>query len=112
MNRVALETTLLIHGVPRAASLPLFRELETIVRAGGATPALVGVVRGEPVVGMSEQQLADMLGAGSAEGGFPAKLNTSTLGVAMHRGRNGATTVSATLELAAAAGVRVFATGG
>ena len=108
--RVALETTLLVHGVPTGQGLVLARELGDIVRAAGAEPAVVGVVKGRAVVGMSEAELAEMLGGGAA--GKTPKLNTATLGVALSRGQSGATTVSATMELAAGSGVRVFATGG
>jgi len=104
---VALETTLIAHGVPRAEALPLQRDLESIVRAEGAEPALVGVVAGRAIVGMSDDELGALLGDASV-----TKLNTSNLGVALHAGQNGATTVSATMEIAAGAGVRVFATGG
>lgn len=104
---VALETTLLMHGVPAAEAMPLARDLARIVRAGGASPAVVGVVRGEAVVGMTDAELESMLG----EGGVP-KVNTSNLGLMLHLKRSAATTVSATMELAASAGVRVFATGG
>ncbi len=105
--RVALETTLLIHGVPREQAVPLNRELGEIVRARGAVPALVGVVAGVPTVGVSDEGLAAMLAAPRVP-----KINTATLGLAAHRKWHAATTVSATMELAAAAGVRVFATGG
>lgn len=105
--RVALETTLLLHGVPREAALALLRELSGIVRAEGASPALVAVVNGKPVVGADERTFEMLLGTPKV-----AKLNTSNLGVAMARGRHGATTVSTTMELAAGAGIRVFATGG
>lgn len=105
--RVALETTLLIHGVPREQAVPLNRELGEIVRARGALPALVGVVAGVPTVGVSDEGLAAMLAAPRVP-----KINTATLGLAAHRKWHAATTVSATMELAAAAGVRVFATGG
>lgn len=106
---VALETTLLVHGVPPASARPLASELDSIILAEGAFPALIGVVSGRGVVGMSDQELTQLLdGAGS---GVP-KANTSNLGVLMHRGSHAATTVSATMELAAGAGVRVFATGG
>ncbi|MEQ9616459.1 MAG: pseudouridine-5'-phosphate glycosidase [Phycisphaerales bacterium] len=104
---VALETTLLVHGVPRDASMALHRELTGTVRAHSVNAALVGVVGGAPTVGMTDEELATLLGAGAV-----AKLNTSNLGVHLHRGAHGATTVSATMELASAAGVRVFATGG
>lgn len=104
---LALESTLLLHGVPRDSALSLHRELAAIARARGATPLLVGVFAGVPTVGLSDDQLAAMLAAPHVE-----KLNTGLLGVALHRRQHGATTVSTTMELAAAAGVRVFATGG
>lgn len=114
LPRVALETTLLLHGVPREAAVPLFRDLVVTVRQAGAEPALIGVMGGQPVIGMSEAQFVGMLGAGGGAGGGAAvlKLNTANLGVAMHRQLDGATTVSTTMELAAGAGIRVFATGG
>lgn len=105
--RVALETTLLLHGVPRPQAAELARELAEIVRARGATPAFVGVVNGRPVVGLGDSDLETLLAAPEVP-----KLNTASLGVAMHRKQHGATTVSTTMELAAGAGVRVFATGG
>lgn len=105
--RVAMETTLLVHGVPRASARELAGRLAAIVQAQGATPTLVGVLAGRPIVGMSEQELGVLLSVQSVK-----KINTSNLGAAMHMGWHGATTVSATMELAAGAGVRVFATGG
>lgn len=108
---VALETTLLLHGVPRGEGGPLAAELSGIVREAGGVPALVGVVGGVPTVGMSDEELGTMLGVLEGAGEVP-KANTANLGVLMHRGSHAATTVSTTMELAAAAGVRVFATGG
>lgn len=110
--RVALETTLLLHGVPRSAAAGLANELAQTVReasGGRVEPALVGVVAGRAIVGMNDAELAELL---AAPPGQMPKLNTSTLGLALFGGGHGATTVSATVELAAAAGVRVFATGG
>jgi len=104
---VALETTLLVHGVPRDAARPLAAELAGIVRAHGAKPVYVGVVSGQPVVGLTDDELGLLLDAPSVP-----KANTANLGVLMHWGAHAATTVSATMELGAAAGVRVFATGG
>ncbi len=104
---VALETTLLVHGVPRDAARPLLEELEARIRAEGAEPALVGVVGGTPIVGMSRDELDALLAADRV-----AKANTGNLGLLVHRGAHAATTVSATVELAAAAGVALFATGG
>lgn len=107
---VAMETTLLVHGVPREAAGPLETQLNRIVEDAGAVPSLIGLVDGVPTVGMSRAQLEAMLEA-HAEAPV-AKANTANLGVLMHRKRHAATTVSATMEIAAAAGVRVFATGG
>ncbi|MCL4222664.1 MAG: pseudouridine-5'-phosphate glycosidase [Phycisphaerales bacterium] len=104
---VALETTLLCHGVPKEAARPLAEELEAIVRRAGGVPALVGVVAGVPTVGMTAEELTLLIDSGPIE-----KVNSANLGLAVHRRRHAATTVSATMELAAAAGVRVFATGG
>ncbi len=104
---VALETTLLVHGVPHASSLGLAAELDEIVRGEGSVPALVGVVDGKPVVGMNRGELESML-----SGGAVPKVNTANLGHALHAGSSAATTVSTTMELAAYAGLRVFATGG
>jgi pseudouridylate synthase len=104
---VALETTLLVHGVPKASAPTLAAELDDLIKANGAHPATVGVVAGRPTVGMTPQELQILLEAPSVP-----KANTANLGILMHRGEHAATTVSATMELAAAAGVRVFATGG
>lgn len=104
---VALETTLLLHGVPNSEALPLYHALSKIVRTAGANPALVGVVSGVPTVGMNEAELGTLLSHGNV-----AKANTSNLGVLLASNSHAATTVSTTMELAAAAGVRVFATGG
>lgn len=104
---VALETTLLVHGVPREAGVSLGAELREIVRGAGAFPALVGLVAGVPTVGMSDQEVRSLL-----DSAHVPKANSANLGVLMHRGSHGATTVSTTMELAALAGVRIFATGG
>ncbi|MCG3123304.1 MAG: Pseudouridine-5'-phosphate glycosidase [Phycisphaerales bacterium] len=104
---VALESTLLLHGVPADAAMPLHQQLCEIVSARGATPALVAVLDGTPVVGVSDAELAALLAAPKV-----VKANASNLGIVLHRRMNAATTVSVTMELAAAAGVRVFATGG
>lgn len=110
-DAVALETTLLLHGVPAASAPGLARDLSEDVRSAGATPALVGVVAGQPIVGLSDAELAMLLDAAHAKPGVP-KANTSNLGVLIARGSHAATTVSTTMELASDAGLRVFATGG
>lgn len=104
---VALETTLVLHGVPRGQGGPLAEELTRIVRSNGANAALVGVVNGEPIVGLTRAELETLLNAENVP-----KANTANLGVLLHANRHAATTVSTTMELASGAGVRVFATGG
>lgn len=106
-HAVALETTLLVHGVPKDAARPLSDELGRIIRARGASPATVGVVNGRAIVGMTDTELDTLLQAPQV-----TKANTGNLGLLIHRARHAATTVSATAELAAEAGVRLFATGG
>lgn len=104
---VALETTLLAHGVPRGHGLPLARELAGIIAREGAHPAIVGLCRGRPTVGLSWDELSEMLAAPKIP-----KANTANLGILIHQRSHAATTVSTTMELAAGAGVRLFATGG
>lgn len=104
---VALETTLLVHGVPREEARGLAERLGRAVREAGAGPAIVGVVGGRPTVGLLDEELSALLEAAHVE-----KVNLANLGVVMHRRGHGATTVSTTVHLAARAGVRVMATGG
>jgi pseudouridine-5'-phosphate glycosidase len=104
---VALESTVIAHGLPHPRNLRVARELEDEVRARGAVPATVGVVGGRPIVGLSA---ADVERLGTAEGVL--KLSTRDLAVPAARGLDGATTVAATMWLAHRAGVAVFATGG
>ncbi len=104
-RHVALETTLLLHGVPNGERLA--RELTEIITAAGALPAFVGIFRGQPTVGLDLNELTELFAAERVE-----KANTANLGILLHRRAHGATTVSTTMELAAAAGVRYFATGG
>jgi len=104
---VALETTLLAHGLPQGRGLPLAAEIDAIIRDRGATPAVVGVLDGRPVVGMSASELADFLARPRI-----AKANSANLDALVHARATAATTVSATVALAADAGVRVMATGG
>ncbi len=103
---VALETTLLCHGVPRSVAPDLARSLFELVSAQGVLPALVGVLAGRPIVGMTQDELGAMLDSGQV-----LKVNAANIGVAYHRKLHAATTVGTTMELAAAAGVRLFATG-
>lgn len=103
---VALESTVITHGLPRPRNLDLARRLEQDVHATGAVPATVGVVSGECVVGLDDDEL-ERLAAGGAE-----KASPWNLAALVARGADAGTTVAATLHLAVAAGIRVFATGG
>ncbi|MFC8568246.1 pseudouridine-5'-phosphate glycosidase [Streptomyces sp. NPDC057245] len=104
---VALESTIIAHGLPRPRNLLVARELEAVVRQEGAVPATIAVLDGRPHVGLDEQQLERV----ANEDGI-RKLGHRDLPLAVAAGASGATTVSATALLAARAGVRVFATGG
>jgi pseudouridine-5'-phosphate glycosidase len=103
---VALESTLLAHGLPAPRNRAVAAELEAQVRAVGAVPATVAVLDGAPRVGLTDAELDRVCGGGLV------KLSVRDLGAAVGLGRDGATTVAATAVLAAAAGVHVFATGG
>ncbi len=103
---VALESTLLAHGLPAPQNRVAAAELEEAVRARGAVPATVAVLDGTPRVGLSGAELDRVCGGGLE------KLSVRDLGAAVGLRRDGATTVAATAALAAAAGVALFATGG
>ncbi|WP_164992416.1 pseudouridine-5'-phosphate glycosidase [Streptomyces sp. L2] len=104
---VALESTIIAHGLPRPRNLRVARELEESVRQEGAVPATIAVLDGHPHVGLDKEQLERV----ANEDGI-RKLGHRDLPLAMATGASGATTVSATARLAALAGLRVFATGG
>ena len=104
---VALESTLIAHGLPPGRNLEVARELEGVVRAGGAVPATVAVVAGTARIGLD----ASALEALALGGGF-AKAGVRDLAPVLARGGSAATTVASTAHLAARAGLRVFATGG
>ncbi len=104
---VALESTIIAHGLPRPRNLLVARELEEAVRREGAIPATIAVLDGRPHVGLGQEQLERV----ANENGI-RKLGHRDLALAVASGASGATTVSATALLASLAGVRVFATGG
>lgn len=104
---VALESTIVSHGLPRPDNLRVAREIEQAVRDNGAVPATIGMIGGELIVGLDDAQIQTLAGADDV-----AKLSVRDLAVAAARGANGATTVAATSAIAAAAGIGVFATGG
>ena len=104
---VALESTIVSHGLPRPDNLRIAREIEQAVRRGGAVPATIAVVDGSPRIGLDDDALAQV-----ATRDDVVKVSTRDLAVLVARRGTGATTVAATSHLAALAGIDVFATGG
>jgi pseudouridylate synthase len=104
---VALESTIIAHGLPRPRNLQAAHEFEEILTSSGVTPATIAVIDGVPTVGLDEGELERI-----ALGDDVVKVSSRDLAVAVGRKSTGATTVAATSTLAALAGVRVFATGG
>ncbi|VVJ16994.1 Indigoidine synthase A-like protein [Amycolatopsis camponoti] len=105
---VALESTILSHGLPAGRNLDVAHRLERVVRDGGAVPATIAVLDGRVVVGLSPAELERVC---APDAGLD-KLSLRDLGPAVGLGRSGATTVASTSALAAAAGIGMFATGG
>ncbi len=103
---VALESTVLTHGLPRPANLALGRHLEEVVASAGAVPATVGLVDGRVVVGLDDAEL-QRLARESVE-----KASLWNLAALVARGTSAGTTVATTLHAAAAVGIQAFATGG
>ena len=104
---VALESTLISHGLPRPRNLEVARQVEAAVREGGAVPATLAVVAGEVRVGLDRAGLEAI----ASEDGV-VKCGVRDLAPVVARGGHGATTVAATAQLAAHSGIRLFATGG
>ncbi|MET8045260.1 pseudouridine-5'-phosphate glycosidase [Micromonospora sp. NPDC005215] len=104
---VALESTIVSHGLPRPENLRVAREIERAVRDAGAVPATIGMIGGKLVVGLDDAQLTRLATVDGV-----TKLSVRDLAVAAATGVDGATTVAATSAVAAAAGIGVFATGG
>jgi pseudouridine-5'-phosphate glycosidase len=104
---VALESTILSHGLPAPRNLAVAARLEKVVREAGAVPATIAVLDGVPRIGLSSSELDRVCNSGDL-----VKLSLRDLGAAYALGRSGATTVASTTALAHQAGIRVFATGG
>ena len=104
---VALESTIIAHGLPRPDNLTVARRIEATVRDLGATPATIGMLGGEIICGLDDDQLTRLATADPV-----AKLSVRDLPIAAAAGLDGATTVASTSAIAAAAGIGVFATGG
>jgi pseudouridylate synthase len=104
---VALESTIITHGLPRPDNLRVAREIEQAVRAGGAVPATIAIVGGEPHIGLDDAAMRRI-----AEGDAVVKAGVRDVAVLAARCGDGGTTVASTAHLAKAAGITVFATGG
>jgi pseudouridylate synthase len=104
---VALESTVIAHGLPRPQNLELARKLEQIVRSAGAVPATIAILEGEFQVGLTEEQVRFI-----AENDNIKKVSIRDLPIALAQNWNGATTVASTSWIALRAGIKVFATGG
>jgi pseudouridine-5'-phosphate glycosidase len=105
---VALETTIIVQGLPSPINFEVARECESAVRAGGAIPATIGLLNGRLVVGLTAAELEEL--ADPDRGA--AKLSARDLGLALAAGTDGATTVAGTIAVAHRVGIAVMATGG
>jgi len=104
---VALESTIITHGMPYPQNVETARHVEDVVRKGGATPATIAVLKGQLHIGLTDQQLEQL---GQAKD--VAKLSRADFAACLATGGTGATTVAATMIAAHQAGISVFATGG
>jgi pseudouridine-5'-phosphate glycosidase len=111
---VALESTVITHGLPYPGNVKTALAMETAVREGGALPATIAIIRGEIQVGLTEDQM-EFLGQQVMQGkdnAFVRKCSRRDLAIAVARREHGATTVAGTMIIAHQAGIKVFATGG
>jgi pseudouridine-5'-phosphate glycosidase len=104
---VALESTIISHGLPRPTNLEVARDVERIVRENGATPATIALIDGVAHIGLTDEQLIAIANRDDV-----IKASTRDLAIAEAKKLSAATTVAATAHLAAKAGIKVFATGG
>ncbi|MCW2541671.1 MAG: psuG [Frankiales bacterium] len=104
---VALESTIISHGLPRPGNLEIARQIEQAVRDAGAVPATIAIVRGVPHIGLDDDALSQIAWSEDTD-----KVSVRDLATVVAKGGNGATTVASTAHLAARAGIEVFATGG
>ena len=104
---VALESTIISHGLPRPSNLTVAREVEEIVRSRGAVPATIAVLDGVVHIGLTDEQLIEIANRDDI-----AKASSRDLAIVAASGKSAATTVAATAHLAVLAGIHIFATGG
>ena len=105
---VALEPTIISHGMPYPDNIKCAKELENILRDSGVTPATIAIINGEIHVGITEDEL-NLIGDPKTE---VLKVSKRDLPICVARGVCGATTVSATMYISKLAGIKIFATGG
>jgi pseudouridine-5'-phosphate glycosidase len=104
---VALESTIISHGLPRPSNLEVARQCEEIVRKGGAVPATIALLDGKILIGLEAQELEAIANRDDI-----AKASIRDLAIILSQNKSAATTVAATAHIAAVAGIKVFATGG
>lgn len=104
---VALESTVIAHGLPRPQNLQTANRLQEVVRETGATPATIAIIDGKLTVGLNDDQINALANSSGIR-----KISTRDISVAVAQGWNGATTVASTTWIAHRAGIKVFATGG
>jgi pseudouridylate synthase len=104
---VALESTVIAHGLPRPKNLETAHSLENIVRGGGATPATIALFGGEIYAGLTEKQIETLAASDSVR-----KISRRDIAIAVANKQTAATTVASTAFIAHAAGIKIFATGG
>jgi pseudouridine-5'-phosphate glycosidase len=109
---VALESTVIAHGLPHPLNLETALACEEAIRHHGATPATIGIVDGIPTIGLSEDEISRFATGQTADGRRIEKVGLNNLAGVMMKRAWGATTVASTMRLAQAAGIRVFSTGG
>ena len=106
---VALESTIITHGMPWPQNLEMAEKVEATIREGGAVPATIAVMGGQIHIGLTPEALRTLAQTPPADA---MKLSRADLAVCIANGRTGATTVAATMICAQLAGIKVFATGG
>lgn len=104
---VALESTLIAHGLPWPVNLETAREAERAIREEGAVPATIAILHGRPTVGLNDAELETL-----AKNGGVSKASRRDLAIAIGQGRTAATTIAGTMAIAHQAGIRLLATGG
>ena len=105
---VALESTIIAHGMPFPQNFEMARKVEAIIREEGATPATIAITKGKLRAGLDEDELRLF----AKHGPSIIKVSTRDLPFVVSQGLDGATTVASTMRIAAMAGIAVFATGG